>query len=108
MTLNDLGLEVHATAVEKGFWPESIGREPDTYVAKLMMVTTEIAEIVEAYRKQQGHAQISDEFADVVIRLVDLYAAFQEDGIVLSTLDEAIEAKTEVNKSRPHKHGNLI
>lgn len=106
--LQQIGAELHETAKEKGFWPEVDDRTPDTYVAKLMMVTTEVAEIVEAYRKQEGNIRIEEEFADLIIRILDLYAGMAEQWIVVNALESVIESKADINLSRPRLHGNLI
>lgn len=100
-----LAQDIHATAVSKGFWDTAV--TPDFVLAKLALVHSELSEILEAYRKEQGIDKVTEEFADVLIRLLDLWAGLHELGLVLD-IDDAIAYKTELNKSRPHKHGNLI
>lgn len=106
--LTELGRKLHATATDKGFWPEPGKRNPDVYVAKLMMVTTEVAEIVEAYRKQQGMNRIEEEFADLLIRILDLYEGMYEESLVESDLTEVVLKKAKINTQRDRLHGNLI
>ena len=91
---------MHANAVEHGWWEEDRGTEP------LLLMHTEISEAVEALRagnpeskKIPGHLHVAEELADVVIRIMDYGAAR---GLRIA---EAIIAKTEYNKTRPHKHG---
>lgn len=95
---------IHDTAVEKGFWESTT---TDAYVAKMALVHSEISEILEAYRKQQGEEKIAEEFADVIIRLLDLWRAMYDNGLVTS-LDDAVTHKIEKNTRRPRLHGNLI
>lgn len=99
MNKNNLSEKAHANAVEKGFWRERKGNEHC-----LMLVVTEISEMVEADRKSK-HAMVEnfdfalndvgdsfngafehcikntleDEFADVAIRLADLAGALGVD-----------------------------
>lgn len=103
MNKNKLSEKAHANAVEKGFWREKKGNEHC-----LMLVVTEIAEMVEADRKSKTSEPIErfnwfedwdkgttssdrfnfenyfkntleDEFADVAIRLSDLAGALGVD-----------------------------
>jgi hypothetical protein len=46
--------------------------------------------------------------ADVIIRLLDVYAAMRNEEQVLHSLDEVLEAKINKNKARPKLHGNLF
>jgi len=100
---DDLSIELHKTAVEKGFWPEDVD---DIFVTKqLMMIVSEAVEVMEAIRKDKGEAEIADEMADILIRTFDLYAGLVEHGYTKVSLDYAFEQKTNINKSRPEKHG---
>ena len=100
---DSLATELHTTAVEKGFWPEDVD---DIFVTKqLMMIVSEAVEVMEAIRKDKGEAEIADEMADILIRTFDLYAGLVEHGYTKVSLDYAFEQKTNINKSRPQKHG---
>jgi NTP pyrophosphatase (non-canonical NTP hydrolase) len=100
---DDLSIELHKTAVEKGFWPEDVD---DIFITKqLMMIVSEAVEVMEAIRKDKGEAEIADEMADILIRTFDLYAGLVENGYTRVSLDYAFEQKTNINKSRPEKHG---
>ena len=100
---DDLSIELHKTAVEKGFWPEDVD---DIFVTKqLMMIVSEAVEVMEAIRKDKGEEEIADEMADILIRTLDLYAGLVEHGYTRVSLDYAFEQKTNINKSRPEKHG---
>lgn len=102
-----LASEVHATAVEKGFWV----KDPvmmDKYMAKLALVHSEVTEILEALRKDKSDVDVAFEFADVIIRLLDLWGALVEDRIIGSDvlLQIAFEEKCRKNKERPALHGH--
>ena len=100
---DDICEEIHATAVEKGFWPEDVD---DIFITKqLMMIVSETVEVMEAIRKDKGEEAVADEMADILIRTFDLYAGLVEYGYTRVSLDHAIENKTQINKSRPEKHG---
>jgi NTP pyrophosphatase (non-canonical NTP hydrolase) len=100
--------EIHDIAVSKGFWDGDAGVTPERVIAKLAMVHSEVSEILEAYRKEQGSAKILEEFADTFIRLYDLLVGLADAGVVDSIdIDEVIRLKTQVNSQRPKMHGNL-
>lgn len=84
----------------QGFWSsENVGE-------KLMLMVSELAEAMEADRKdiqQSEHIPeftgVEEELADVVIRILDFAFHFK------LRLPEAIVAKTHFNLSRPYMHG---
>ena len=85
----------HAIAKSKGFWDEkrNIGEA-------LMLIVTELAEGMEAYRKQDD-ANFREEMADTFIRLFDLCGGLGID------IEAEIMKKCEKNKTRPYKHGKI-
>jgi NTP pyrophosphatase (non-canonical NTP hydrolase) len=95
---------IHPINVDKGFWSEPVMM--DKYVAKMMLVVTETAEVVEALRKSQGKDKVTEEFADIFIRALDLYGKLVEDGEADPALYGVLLDKLEVNKNRPPKHGH--
>ena len=100
---DQLAIDLHRTAVEKGFWPEDVD---DIFIAKqLMMIVSEVVEVMEAVRKDKGEEEISKEFADIIIRTLDLYAGMVEAGYTRQSLDYILHEKSEFNKNRPEKHG---
>lgn len=96
---------VHDTAVEKGFWnydqvtSEVVGM-------KLALIHSEVTEVLEAIRKNQGEQKVVEEMADVLIRLLDLYAGMRDAGLVDSSLDDVLQLKMRTNTLRPQLHGN--
>lgn len=94
-SLSELSEFCHAIAVEKGFWDDkrNMGEA-------LMLIVTELAEAMEAYRKQDQD-NFKEEIADVFIRLFDLCGGFDID------IEEEIAKKSARNKTRPYKHGKI-
>ncbi len=79
----------------------------------LMLVTTEVAEVMEEYRNGKGFKEtyyndkgkmqgIPSELADIVIRVMDICGYYKID------LEKAIIEKHEFNKKRPYKHGGKV
>jgi NTP pyrophosphatase (non-canonical NTP hydrolase) len=100
---DNLAINLHEVAVEKGFWPEDVD---DIFIAKqCMMIVSEVTEVMEAIRKDKGEEEITKEFADILIRTLDLYAGAVEAGYTRLSLDQALREKVDFNKTRPEKHG---
>jgi NTP pyrophosphatase (non-canonical NTP hydrolase) len=101
--LDDLSMNLHKVAIEKGFWPEDVD---DIFIAKqCMMIVSEVTETMEAIRKDKGEEEITKEVADILIRTLDLYAGLVEADYTKLSLDYVLEEKTQFNKTRPEKHG---
>jgi NTP pyrophosphatase (non-canonical NTP hydrolase) len=101
--LDQMAIDLHKAAVEKGFWPEDVD---DIFVAKqCMMIVSEVTEVMEAVRKDKGGEEIAKEFADIIIRTLDLYAGMVEAGYTRESLDYILKQKVDYNKTRPEKHG---
>ena len=98
-----LAKDIHKNAVEKGFWDRTV--DPIFIAKQMMMIVSEVSEAMEAVRKDMDPEQISDEFADIIIRTLDLYDGMVEAGYVTKSLDYAIKEKMEKNSHRPKKHG---
>lgn len=102
---DELAIDLHKIAVEKGFWPEPDAVD-DIFIAKqCMMIVSEVTEVMEAVRKDKGGEEIAKEFSDIIIRTLDLYAGMVEAGYTRESLDYILKQKSEFNKSRPEKHG---
>ena len=104
--LDTLSAVLHENAIEKGFWDGEYTN--DKVGNKLALVHSEVTEILEAIRKSHGSEKVVEEMADVIIRLLDIYAAMRNEEQVLHSLDEVLEAKINKNKERPKLHGNLF
>lgn len=104
--LDALSAILHETAVEKGFWDSDI--DYNVIGNKLALVHSEVTEVLEAIRKDKGSENVVEEMADVIIRLLDLYAAMMNTEMISHSLDEILDKKVNINKDRPKLHGNLF
>jgi NTP pyrophosphatase (non-canonical NTP hydrolase) len=104
--LDALAALLHETAREKGFWDGEYTH--DKVGNKLALVHSEVTEVLEAIRKNHGSEKVVEEMADVIIRLLDIYAAMRNEETVLHSLDEVLNKKMNINKERPRLHGNLF
>jgi NTP pyrophosphatase (non-canonical NTP hydrolase) len=115
-TLNQLRDEIHENAKNKGFWDQP--RETGTL---LMLCVSELAEAMEADRKNRYSGKIVEEFeigedfcyefescikdtfedelADNIIRILDLCGAHGID------IEKNIELKMKYNQTREKMHG---
>lgn len=92
------------TSEDKGFWTEP--EMMDKYAAKLALVHSEVTEVLEALRKNQGADKVTEEFADIFIRCFDLHRKLAVDGLATDDLFQTILRKMEKNEARPAKHGH--
>jgi NTP pyrophosphatase (non-canonical NTP hydrolase) len=104
--LDALSAVLHEIAIEKGFWEGTISY--DKVGNKLALVHSEVTEVLEAIRKNKGSEEVVEEMADVIIRLLDIYAAMRNSGDLIHSLDEILDKKININKERPKLHGNLF
>jgi len=104
--LDALSALLHEIAKEKGFWDGEYSY--DKVGNKLALVHSEVTEVLEAIRKNKGSEAVVEEMADVIIRLLDIYAAMRNEEAVLHSLDEVLEKKININKERPKLHGNAF
>jgi NTP pyrophosphatase (non-canonical NTP hydrolase) len=109
MHLNAWQIEVHALALEKGWWDR-----PRNVPECLMLIVSELSEAMEEYRKGFGVTTyrnldllekpegMPSELADAVIRILDLCQHLEID------LEYAMKQKHAYNKTRPYRHGNKL
>jgi NTP pyrophosphatase (non-canonical NTP hydrolase) len=104
--LDALSALLHEAARQKGFWDGEYTN--DKIGNKLALVHSEVTEVLEAIRKSKGSEHIVEEIADILIRVLDVYAAMRNEEQVIHSLDEILENKINKNKERPRLHGNLF
>ena len=105
--LEQLGRELHATSVSKGFYENTDMTLFSEQCQRLALIHSEVTETLEALRKHKGSLEVVKEISDVLVRTLDFYEALHEAGVVTESLDEVFEGIKEANKGRPYLHGNL-
>jgi len=93
-TINNLILECHAIAKEKGWWDDS--RNDGELIA---LMHSELSEALEALRNHGTKDNLAEELADCCIRIFD-YCGARE-----INLEETLRKKIDYNKTRPYRHG---
>lgn len=117
--LNELAEKIHKIAIDHGWWDDE-----RNFGESLALIHSEVSEVLEDWRRHkpmnkilwttetyQVHDKemkirnkpdgIPIEFADIIIRVLDLCAAYGID------IDTAIDEKMAYNRTREHRHGNL-
>ena len=109
--MDDLAHTLHAHAKRQGFYePYDHMNEADYvvfYLKQLAMVHSEVTEVLEAIRKDQGDDKVVEELADILIRVLDFWAFLNETGYTNRSLSKALNEKVETNKQREWRHGVL-
>ena len=109
--MDDLAHTLHAHAKRQGFYePYDHMNEADYvvfYLKQLAMVHSEVTEVLEAIRKEQGDDKVVEELADILIRVLDFWAFLNETGYTKRSLSKALNEKVEKNKQREWRHGVL-
>jgi len=109
MNLDNLARDLHYTAQEKGFWdPAKRIQEQDAFVfyaKQLAMIHSEVTEVLEALRKDKGEKAVVEELADILIRVLDLWAGLDANGVTKSSLHETLQEKAQYNTTSTRMHG---
>lgn len=122
-TLDELADDAHANSRAHGFWDDHDGHPHVSQIpTKLMLIVTEVAEAMEVvrdaptavedehdyirktwYREADGKPEgFGSELADIIIRVLDLAAAYKVD------IGGVLVEKMAFNSGRPHKHGKAL
>lgn len=95
--MNDIAQEILKINQIKGFTVPSSIADTEGVLAKLMLVTTEVAEAAEEVRSGEAEA-FALELADVIIRVLHISAGMGID------MDKTISHKLRINRERPFMH----
>lgn len=107
VNLDVLSSELHENAHQKGFYESLNMAEFNSQAKQLAMVHSEVTEVLEALRKEKGQEAVLDELADILIRVLDFYAALYQAGVLNGSLQDALFTKMAVNTARAKMHGVL-
>jgi NTP pyrophosphatase (non-canonical NTP hydrolase) len=109
--MDDLAHTLHAHAKRQGFYEPVVHMDEADhvvfYLKQLAMIHSEVTEVLEAIRKEQGDDKVVEELADILIRVLDFWAFLNETGYTKNSLSNALNLKVEANKQREWRHGVL-
>lgn len=109
MNLDRLATKLHETAVDKGFWDALARMEKEDhfifYTKQIAMIHSEATEVLEAMRKSMGPDKVTEELADIIIRVCDLFEGLKEAGEASGSLNDTVRRKSLVNRNRQRLHG---
>ena len=108
INIDELAFQIHSNAIEKGFWePNTEDNHTVFYLKQLAMVHSEVSETLEAIRKNKGNDKVVEELADIVIRVLDLWAGLVRDGYTQESMQDSLLRKVAYNTDRDRLHGVL-
>jgi len=109
--LDDLAHTLHARARAKGFYEPYENMDEADHVIfqlkQLAMIHSEVTEVLEAIRKEQGDDKVVEELADIIVRVLDFWAFLNETGYTKVSLQKSLNNKIETNEKRAYMHGVL-
>lgn len=99
-SLQELGEEIREINAANGWSVTQREEFADKYKvpAVLALIHSEVSEALESFR-ENDMAHFNEELADVLIRVLDLAVATDDD------FDETVRCKLEVNRGRGYHHG---
>jgi len=103
VNLAEFAYSVHSNAMRKGFWNDNNGT--NFYLKQIAMIHSEVSEISEVISKGEDPEKVVLEMADVIIRVLDLWAGMNHDGVFTGNIEEVMKQKADYNKTRPYMHG---
>jgi NTP pyrophosphatase (non-canonical NTP hydrolase) len=94
----------HETAKSKGFYADPVIM--DKVAGKLALVHSEVTEVLEALRKDQGKDKVTQEVVDILIRTLSLHEWLVELDLATDDLDDIMGMVMDRNDARPSMHGH--
>ena len=106
--INELAFAIHSNARNKGFWDADTEENRTIfYLKQIAMIHSECSETLEAIRKEMGDDVVVEELADIIIRVLDLWAGMSIDQYTNHSLKDAVYNKEKKNQDRPRMNGAL-
>jgi NTP pyrophosphatase (non-canonical NTP hydrolase) len=94
LVINELRDVIHNNAKNKGFYDSEVN-----FGEKMALVHSEVSEALEEHRMNGLTDNVAEEFADIIIRVLDLCGYYD------INIAHEILTKVEKNSKRPRKHG---
>jgi NTP pyrophosphatase (non-canonical NTP hydrolase) len=92
--INELAQQIHENAVAKGFYDDVV-----LFPQSIALIHSEASEALEAHREGEGVDRITEELADIIIRVLDTCSYHN------LNIGASIVEKMDKNKKRAQKHG---